>query len=1059
MIYRVRFMSALSLFAATLCGQPMHAADLPRTIDFNRDIKPILSDRCYTCHGPDEEQREAELRLDLREGLTAELESGDGTHVVKPGDPQNSELYLRISSDDEDLRMPPADSNLQLSKRDVAMIQRWIEQGAVWNQHWSLIPLNEVSVPKLEGTAGLRNPIDHLIAARLKRDNLKLAPEAGKERLIRRLSFDLTGLPPTPEEIDAFLADDSPLAYERVVDRLLASPRYGERMAVDWLDVARYADTYGYQSDVYRAMWPWRDWVIKAFNENLPYDQFITWQLAGDLLPEPDRDQIVATAFNRHHRQTNEGGSIEQEFRAEYVADRVETFGTAFLGLTLQCARCHEHKYDPVSQQDFYRLSGFFNNIDESGLYSHFTKSVPTPAQMLPTSEQDEQLHQAERAVARAEAQLLEFIASRRSAFDEWLAQAARPATIGGLIGDFPLEEITENKVANRADEKQPGTVAEAPQIVPGRIGNGLRLSGENNVSFEIGGKFTRDDPFSIALWMQTPDVKDRAVIFHRSRAWTDAGSRGYQLLLEEGKLSASLIHFWPGNAIRIRTRQAVPVDKWTHVVMTYDGSSRAAGLSLYVNGQRADCEVVRDKLTKKITGGGADKLTIGQRFRDRGFKDGLVDEFKVFDRQLSALEAAEVAGEGVLTALVTKTADELTEQQRQKLFAYYLASHDTAYREQLASLTDLRKKRSQAVDAVPEIMVMRELPMRRRTYLLRRGAYDAPGEEVQPGVPEAILPFPEDAPANRLGLARWLTNPGHPLTARVAVNRFWQSLFGRGFVSTPEDFGNQGAAPTHPQLLDWLSKRFIDSGWDVKALQKLIVMSTTYRQSSLTTPEVRRLDPENQLLSHGPRRRLSAEMIRDQALAASGLLVEKIGGPPVKPYQPAGLWKEKSSTSYTRDKGEGSHRRSLYTYWKRTSPPPAMLTFDAAKRDVCSVKRQTTATPLQALVLLNDPQFVEAARALAERAMLENHGNIEATIASAFRRLTSRQIKAREVETLAKLYREQLVDFEQQAGEAEKLLKIGDHPLNESLNKNELAALTVVVQAVMNFDDAVVLK
>lgn len=1039
-----------------VCATEIRADDAAGPVDFNRDIKPILSDRCYTCHGPDEEQRQAELRLDRREGLLATVEAGEGTHVVKPGDLSNSEIFLRITSDDDTLRMPPADANLNLTPGEIDLIKRWIEQGAVWNKHWSLLPVADVAIPEIADSSWLRNAIDHFVLARLQRDGLAPTAEANKERLIRRLTFDLTGLPPTLEEIDAFLADDSAEAYEKVVDRLLASRRYGERMAVDWLDVARYADTYGYQSDVYRAMWPWRDWVIRAFNDNLPYDQFVTWQLAGDLLPEATRDQILATAFNRHHRQTNEGGSIEAEFRTEYVADRVETFGTAFLGLTLQCARCHDHKYDAITQKNFYQLFGFFNNIDESGLYSHFTAAVPTPAQMLPTDEQASRIESAQTTVAAAETELAELAAARDTAFQEWLAQTPRPTTVAGLIGDFPLESIDDNKVANRADAAQPGSTSDDPQIVPGKIGNGLKMSGENNVTFKLGGDLTRDDPFSIALWVQTPDVKDRAVIFHRSRAWTDSGSRGYQLLLEEGHLNAALIHFWPGNAIGIRAAQPLPVGEWVHVVMAYDGSSRAEGLRLYVNGERAECEVVRDKLTKEITGGGADTLTIGQRFRDRGFKNGLVDEFRVFNRSLTPLEAEQVYGGETLAALSKVAADELTDAQREALFAYYLADHDEPYRAKLAALQKLRRERSQQIDPVPEIMVMKELPQRRATFLLQRGAYDAPGAEVTPGVPEAILPFPENEPLNRLGLARWLTDPQHPLTARVAVNRFWQAMFGNGFVTTPEDFGNQGAAPTHPQLLDWLAKRFIDSEWDIKALHKLVVMSATYRQDSRTRPELRREDPQNLLLARGPQQRLSAEMIRDNALFASGLLVEKIGGPPVKPFQPAGLWKEKSSATYTRDAGEGSHRRSLYTYWKRTSPPPSMLTFDAAKRDVCAVKRQTTATPLQALVLLNDPQYVEAARGMAERMMTAEETSTRAWVAHAFRLLTGRRAEERELELLSQLYEEQLAEFQQHTDAAAKLLAIGDHLSDETLDPAQLAALTVVVETIMNFDETV---
>jgi hypothetical protein len=1031
-------------------------ADGPDPVDFNFHVKPILSDRCFNCHGPDEGNRQADLRLDTKEGLFTAVADGEGSQVVKPGEPEASALYVRISAGDEDLRMPPPDSKLELSPEEIATLRRWIEQGAPWKPHWSFIPLAEVAVPEVRHRAWPKNEIDRFILARLEREGLLPAPQAGRERLVRRLSFDLTGLPPTLEEIDRFLADDREDAYERLVDRLLDSQRFGERLAVDWLDVARYADTYGYQADVYRDVWPYRDWVIKAFNENLPYDQIIVWQLAGDLLPNPTRDQLVATAFNRLHRQTNEGGSIEEEFRAEYVADRTNTMGAAFLGLTLECARCHEHKYDPISQAEYYQMFSFFNNIDECGLYSHFTDAMPTPTLLLTTDEQQRKIDEIEAQIATSEQELAVLSQQRRSAFEQWLAGAAAPATIGGLMGDYPLEEIASGKVANRADADNPGRVSEGPQVVAGRVGNGLRLSGENNVTTTVGGGFTRNDPFSIALWINTPDHKDRAVIFHRSRAWTDAGSRGYQLLLEEGCLSASLIHFWPGNAIRIRTRQPIPIDQWVHAVMTYDGSSRASGLRLYVDGNRAACEVVRDQLYKNITGGGANELTLGQRFRDRGFKNGLVDELQIYNRCLTDIEAAQVCDGKTLDETLASAADGLDEPRKEALFAYYLANHDEPYRDALAALQALRGQRSAVVDPIQEIMVMKEMPQPRPTFLLKRGAYDAPGPQVYPGTPASLPPPAEGWPRNRLGLARWLTDPSHPLTARVAVNRFWQSLFGRGLVATPEDFGSQGQLPTHPALLDWLARSFIDSGWDVKGLLKQIVMSATYRQTSDCSPELYARDPENVLSARGPRYRWPAEMIRDGALSAGGLLVQRLGGPPVKPYQPAGLWKEKSGKVYQRDEGEGSRRRSLYTYWKRTSPPPAMITLDAAKRDVCVVKRQTTATPLQSLVLLNDPQYVEAARALAERAMTETADGLEAQLAFAFRTLTSRRPAEEELQVVKQLYEEQREEFGSRPDEAARLLAVGDHQARQGLDPIALAAMTEVVQALMNYDETV---
>ncbi|MHB1560386.1 MAG: DUF1553 domain-containing protein [Isosphaeraceae bacterium] len=1052
-----RLATAAPLFVALLLTPALSAGEPDRShpVDFNFEVRPILSDKCFRCHGPDARERKAGLRLDTREGAFGEAESG--LRAIVPGKPDESELVARITSADESERMPPKSLGRTLTPAEIDTLKRWVAQGAEWQPHWSFRPPAAAPVPTVKHADWPRNPIDRFVLARLEAEGRSTAAEADRERLIRRVTFDLTGLPPTIAEVDAFLADRRPDAYERLVDRLLDSPRFGERMAVDWLDLARYADTYGYQADRYRDTWPWRDWVVRAFNANLPYDRFVTWQIAGDLLPHPSRDQVLATAFNRHHRQTNEGGSIEEEFRVEYVNDRTTTFATAFLGLTLECARCHSHKYDPISQKEYYSLSAFFASIDEAGVYSHFTDATPTPTLLLTTPDRDRAIAQAAEAVRAAETALPRQAESRRADFEKWLTSGARShqPLFTGRIGDYPLDAIDGGKVANRADANKPGQTTENPEVVAGKVGRSLRLSGENNVTLPLG-NFDRSDPFSIALWINTPDRKDRAVILHRSMAWTDAGSRGYELLIEDGKLSVGLIHFWPGNAIGIRAREPLAIGRWTHVAIAYDGSSRASGLALYVDGRKADCEVVRDKLTKNIRGGGNDSLTVGQRFRDRGFKNGLVDELKVFDRTLAPIEVAQLFDGRTLSDALALDPGHLSRHQRDELFAYYLANVDPTYRNELAKVTALRKASNALVDPVPEIMVMREMARPRPTFLLKRGAYDAPGERVAPGTPAALPAFAAGWPRNRLGLARWLTDPNHPLTARVAVNRWWQALFGRGIVATPEDFGSQGQLPSHPELLDWLARTFVDSGWDVKRLVRLIVTSSTYRQSSDAAPELLANDPENILLARGPRVRLSAEMLRDGALATSGLLVDTIGGPPVKPYQPAGLWEEKSGTAYQRDVGPGSHRRSLYTYWKRTSPPPAMLTFDATTREVCAVKRQATATPLQALVLLNDPQYVEAARALAARAFREGGSTLDDRVTFLFRVTTGRRPRVREVATLEALHRDQLDEFRSGRSDAAMILAVGDAPHDPAIDPSEHVAMTVLAQALLNYDEVV---
>ncbi len=1068
----------------------------PSTIDFARDIRPLLSDRCFLCHGPDAGQRATELRLD---------QQGSAHHLaIVPGDAANSEAMRRIVSQDPDEQMPPPDSNLKLNDSERKLLARWIDEGEQYEQHWAFVTPTRPSVPTAEHDDWSRGDLDRFVLQRLEQEQLTPSPAADVTTLLRRVSLDLTGLPPSIEEIDAFVNDwnqsGSDAAYERLVDRLLASQRYGERMAVDWLDLARYADTHGYQSDRYRAMWPWRDWVVKAFNQNLAFDDFVTWQLAGDLLPNATQEQILATAFNRNHRQTNEGGSVEEEFRAEYVADRVNTFGAAFLGLTLECCRCHDHKYDPLTQREYYQISSFFNNIDESGLYSHFTDATPTPTLSLTTPEQEIALAQVQAEITSFEQQWSEWHSADEQ-FQEWRKQLSdvRPVVTNpvtapastseapttkqlaadptpsehsldhslraqlelslqqALIGDYPLEAIEEGKVLNRLDNQWSGGTSEGPQVVAGRVGQGVLLSGENNLTFKSGSDFTRDQPFTISMWLNAPESVERAVIFHRSQAWTDAGSRGYELLIEHGKLSAALIHFWPGNAMRIVSNETLPIDRWTHLAMRYDGSSTAAGLNLFVDGQQVDCQVIRDGLTKHIVGGPSNDnspavdLTLGQRFRDVGFKGGQVDEVKVYARELSALELRALY---VRDAAPENFGEVLYNTSESQLLEYFVRQQPARI-ELATKLQELRQQRSQHSNGIAEVMVMSEQAALRPTYVLLRGAYDAPGESVVRGLPESILPTRLPSAPTRLDLARWLVDPRHPLTARVAVNRWWQALFGHGLVSTPEDFGLQGASPSHPELLDWLSIEFVESGWDVKRLLKTIAMSSTYRQSSNPTAQLLELDPENQLLARGPAGRLPAEMIRDTMLAAGGLLVGTVGGPPVKPYQPEGLWEEKAGLSYQRDTDAGSHRRSLYTYWKRTSPPPAMMTLDASNREVCVVRRQVTATPLQVLVLLNDPQSVEAARALAERAMLSTNDSSERA-RFIFRALTARSPSQAELDVLLALYQEQHALFAADATGSQQWLSVGDHRLAPQLAPSEAAAWSALASGLLSFDETI---
>jgi len=1091
------------VFALVLRAAP--AAE-PAKVDFNFHIRPLLSDRCFACHGPDAKARKAKLRLDTPEGAYKAL--ADGTPIIKPRDPAHSEVIRRITSTDPDEIMPPPESKLSLNQEEIALIHRWIEQGAEYKPHWAFIPVGQIEPPLAMNRKWVRNPIDRFVLARLERERIKPAPEATKEILIRRLSFDLIGLPPSLAEMDAFLADKSPGAYEKLVDRLLASPHYGEQMANEWMDLARYADTYGYQADVDRDMSPWRDWVIKALNENLSYAEFLLWQIAGDLLPDATREQILATAFNRLHRQTNEGGSIEEEFRAEYVADRVHTMGTAFLGLTLECARCHDHKYDPVSQRDYYRLFAFFNNIDESGLYSHFTQATPTPTLLLYGSGIEAKHKTVKQQIAEAEVKLAGIRQSASPRFEEW--KVSQPEfSLPQPVAAFAFDEIVSNKFVN-AVSTNVARLIDGPQLVDGRFGQAVQFSGDNSVTGKGSGAFHRTDPFSFSLWLKPAERQPRAVIFHRSRAWTDSGSRGYELVLEHGRPYFALVHFWPGNMACVKAQDELPLNEWTQLTVTYDGSSRAAGVKLYRNGAPMAVEVFRDNLFKDIVHrkewGDADvggvELTLAGRFRDSGFRNGLIDEFLVFDRCLTALEVRAVAsgpattlspsemkGEKSETAPVVeatpqsaqaraldRSADSLSasqlppvragksfafpwENQRESelIFTHYLSRHDAHYQSTLAELHKLREYENTLVNDVREIMVMKELPTRRPTHLLKRGAYDASGDLVDPGTPDSVLPLPPEYSRDRLGLARWMTDRRNPLTARVAVNRIWKAHFGRGLVGTVQDFGSQGQLPTHPELLDWLAGWFMDHGWDRKALHKLIVTSATYRQSGEANLKLLTRDPENRLLTRGPKHRLTAEQIRDEALAASGLLNAKLGGPSVKPYQPKGVWEESGTgKTYTQDKGDNLYRRSLYTFWRRTAPPPSMLNFDATSREVCTAKRETTATPLQALVLLNDPQYIEAARILAERLVHEYPNEVNPRIVQSFRLLLGREPERREVKILGQLYEEQLSYFAASTEAPEKYLATGERPRDRSLPAPSLAATAALINALMNHDEFV---
>jgi hypothetical protein len=1070
------------------------AAERPARVSFNRDIRPILSDNCFACHGPDNANRQAGLRLDTFEFATAELDSG--SRAIVPEQPADSELLARITSDDPDSVMPPPDAKIgRLSAEQLETLRRWIAEGARYEPHWAFVP---PAKPEHDDATAA---IDEVVAAHLAKRGLAHQPEADRTTLIRRASFDVTGLPPTPAEVEAFVADTSRDAYEKLLDRLLASPRYGERMAADWMDLARYSDSYGFQQDRPRpTMWPWRDWVIRSFNDNLPWDRFTLWQVAGDLLPQPTDEQLLATAFNRLHQQENEGGSVEEEYRVNYVNDRVTTFGTAFLGLTLECCRCHDHKFDPLTQQDFYSLFAFFDDIDEAGLYSYFTQAVPTPKMRLLDTATAAALAQADETCGEKAAELAAAEAMARQAVAEWLAGKAAPpagltddrsAAIPGELVRYAFDErradgrfasvvVTDvaptpsgpddrpadavdvatdpNDATAAPDGTQPAPASDGSAsspgenvLVEGRFGKAVRLTGDHGVGTPVG-SFRRSHPFTVSLWLEAPTRYERAVVFHRSQAWTDAGSRGYELIVDGGHLRWSLIHFWPGDAASVRMQEPLPLGAWVHVAVSSDGSGKAAGLRIFVDGHPVATETVRDSLTREITGGGGDTITIGQRMRDHGFKDGLVDEFRVFDRALSALEVRELAEPAAIRAALAARAD------AELVGGFHAAASDAASATRRAALAEARRRRDDLAEQPAEIMVMRDLPEPKMAHVLERGDYDKRRAAVEPGTPAALPPFPADQPRNRLGLARWLIDPAHPLLARVTVNRLWQSLFGLGLVQSPEDLGSQSNRPEHPEVLDLLAWKFSHPvadggfGWDLKRLVKTIMLSRTYRQRSIADAKTMADDPLNVWLARGPRHRLPAEMIRDGALAACGLLVERVGGPPVKTYDLPESFKPEPA-----DTGESLYRRSLYTYWRRTGPGPMLESFDVPKRLVCVAKRDTTNTPLHAFVLMNGPQFVEAARVLAESLLADHGDQPDAVLDRGFYLLTSRHPDDEERRIMRRMHAAQRTWYAERPDEAAQLVAVGARPRNGALPAADVAAVTSVINALMNYDGCVV--
>ncbi len=1064
---------ALLLFVS--CGQGADKewmAAVPGEPDFTYDVKPILSDRCFACHGPDPTKQKAGLALHTPDRAFRELKDKPGRFAIVPGDASSSELYRRITSEQANIVMPPPESHLTTDPYEREVIRRWIEQGAEYQPHWAFTPPQPVAVPDVEAEAWVSNPIDNFVLATLARKSMDHSPEAEKTTLLRRVSFDLTGLPPTAEDIDAFIKDDSPEAYERVVDRLLASPHYGERMAAIWLDLSRYADSHGYQDDRPRTMWPWRDWVVEAYNKNLNYRDFVVWQLAGDLLPDPTYEQQLATGFNRNHPITQEGGIIPEEYLAEYASDRTHVFGTAFLGLTVECAKCHTHKYDPILHTDYYQLTAFFNNINERGSADGYYDEAPVPNMEIIDPELEENIQAVKQYISQLESTQRELEQSRGVPLIHTPDASPDAFLDRDLDTYYSFDDNREGRTFANVPQAGLGwmnfnlpTTFSAVEVTTGKSGDALAFDGQNYVSLGLAGDFEHHQPFSASVWINHNGRGSTRAIF--GKRMDELRHNGYDLvLMGNNRLAFRLAGYWwqPDKypeeleAVEVRSLRTIPAGSWQHVSVTYDGSGKASGIRMYLGGRELQQETVVDNLRSNTILNG-NHFAVGnwnQRGRIKGdlggFAGGAIDEIRLYGRELSPVEVAllsRISGPSDAPA-ASLTLDDFAPAaaHRHKLLHY----SDT-YRRNIRLLDSLR-----AVDqSIPAVMVMEERDTLLPTHVRLRGEYDQPGDRVERKAPSALPPLPEDAPKNRLGLARWLFTEDHPLTARVAVNRLWQQLFGRGLVKTAADFGNQGELPTHPELLDYLALSYRNTGWDTKKMLRMMVLSSTYRQSGKLNAGDRERDSENKWLARGPAGKLTAEMLRDQALAASGLLNGKIGGKWVKPYQPGGLWNEMASEIgepvYRPSRGADLFRRSLYTYFKRTIPPPDMLTMDAAERTVCTVKRQETSTPLQALVVLNSPVYMEASRYLAESLLTEGKTG-EELIEEAFVRVVSRAPAANEREILDSMLQDNLTYFSGDTTAAAQLLDIGTVTASPGVAQAQLAASTLTVSAIFNLDE-----
>ena len=1048
---RKEFCAQLS--AALVCSMLLsgYASAAEPPVDFNRDVLPIFAEHCFACHGPDADARQAELRLDVASAAFHKLPSGKTSLV--PRQPQASELFVRVTTQDTEQRMPPPDAGPALDPAQIRILQRWIEQGAEWQTHWAFVSPQRSQLPEASGT---EHPIDHFVRARLRTQRMQPALPATNATLLRRVCLTLTGLPPTWSQQQQFLRDAAPDAYERLVDRLLTSPAFGEHMATPWLDLARYADTHGYHMDSHREMWRWREWVIQALNQGMSFRQFTVEQLAGDLLPNATLEQQLATAFHRNTMINFENGAIPAEYLNEYVVDRVNTTATVWLGQTFRCARCHDHKYDPFTQRDFYGMYAYFHNVPEQGLDGNDGNaspliSTPTDLQAMELSALNKRTrdleHQMTHRASTAE--------TRQLAWERKLLEAGSSTTKvpGGMTLHIDFADPSTEPIVDHATGATVDLVGTRIQF-PAKLGDCLLFDGNTHLEASQTPAFAPTNPWSLSAWV-FPTTRDRATIAGRFES-NDA-RRGYEIGLDDGQLILRLSHRLPENALEVVSTEKLKLSQWHHILVTHDGSGKASGIQFFLNGQPAATEVGQDQLTG--TYATAAPFRIGGHKDDYPFR-GMLDELRLYSRRMTATEASLLAGANPIHEFVATPRPQRTAEQTRVLRQYYLEHVDNTYRRLLTRLRSAQRTERQLRAEIPTTMVMSDAAPR-KTHVLARGNYRFPREEVLAAPPRALAPAAQRPENTRLDLARWLIARNNPLTARVTINRYWQQHFGKGLVATSEDFGTRGERPSHPRLLDWLAVEFMECDWDVKQMHRQIVTSATFRQRSDAQAAMRERDPDNRQLARGPRVALSAEAVRDNALAIAGLLDRRIGGPSVFTYQPPGLWRELSynpndytAQQYQTSQGADLYRRGIYTFWKRAALTPSLSVFGAPNRETCVSQRSTSITPMQSLALMNAPTFVEASRAFAERILLSGETSDLAKLRYAFQLAMCRPPTKAEATVLLQLLQTQQATYQRDVEVATALLDLGESARHGSLDAATHAAWTTIANVLLTLDE-----